>query len=281
MDYKDITRYILEHDWSNLVNIRNQFSYVSGIHNLPSNFYKRGDVLQYTEITHGYISDVKLEFTNKSKYFSKSNQILNYHYIPNNNEHGVVAYKQPLKNFCCNSFVSSGLLSGCIVCFLIFKKYILIIHEGGSGASINQQEKNKIGSRCYDIWRAICKELNYCHYFDATNDEVITGENAIDWLIQRIESINDFLFGSIMYSSSINCGINGISKSRRLTFLNYNYHTEKINLQSQMLCIAHRDYIGLCSMYWNQMEEEGSHGIVIETAGIISNTSAIQDVHTY
>lgn len=278
MDYKDITKYILNHDWSKLLDIKNYFSGTNDMRTLPSNFYKRDDET-ITEICHGYKSDVKIEFYNQSKYSSESNQILNYHYIPNNNEHGVVAYKQPLKNFCCNSFVSSGQLSGCIVCFLIFKEYILFIHEGGNGASINQQNSD-IVSRCHQIWRAICIELNHSHYSDDTNADVITGENAIDWLIQRIESIKELLFGSIMYSSSINCGINGISKSKRVTFLNYNYHTEIINLQSQMLCIAHRHYIGLCSMYWDQ-NDVSSHGIVIETAYITSNNMENQEVCIY
>ena len=283
----DITNLILKHNWEEIANQKKIiFPLFTGnsITKLPIIFFERGkyDSLgQVVNCCHGHVSNINVEFSNDLQYISNKNRILDFHIIPNHQAHGVVTYICPLDNFCRNSFVSTGDLSGCIVCFLIFGDKVLFIHEGGEGTSTVQPEtKNEISSRCYDIWRAICKILNRIHYFNAGGDISITGEPAIDWLIQRIESIDEFVFGSIMYKSEKNALTQGLSKKQKITFLNYDADNSAIDPKAQMLCIAQRNYIGFCTMCWDHSNKNKKpQGTIIETSDMTKQFYDVMDLN--
>lgn len=269
----DITNLILEHNWKEIANQKKIIAPLfaaNTITSIPIIFFERGnydDLGQVVNKCHGHVSNIDIKFSYDLQYISNENRILDFHIIPNHQVHGVVTYICPLDNFCRNSFVSTGELTGCIVCFLIFGDKVLFIHEGGNGETNQNELKNTKGARCYDIWRAICKILNRSHYYNAGGDIPITGESAIDWLIQRIESIDEFVFGSIMYRNETNAWTQGLSKNKKVTFLNYNPSSSVINPKAQMLCIAQRNYIGFCTMCWDDSNlNKKPQGTIIETS---------------
>lgn len=253
----DITQYILQHNLDKLANqkVIYDIKYGKNVGSLPVRFFSRGEDNDTTIYgSFGYVSDISINFQKGLVYNSDQNMILNFHVLQNNTDYGVMVYKSPIDNFCNNSFLSTGSLTGCIACFLAFENYIVFMHEGGDGTmDKNDGINHQLSGRCQNIWRALCGVLglnheNNCEYVE--DNDSITKEKAIDWLIKKIESLDDLVLGSIMYKSKNNACNQG--KSKKITFLNYDPYYDSLLFDAQMICIAQRNYIGFCSMCWEK-----------------------------
>lgn len=262
----DITKMINRHNWNDIAKIKKFFLHTNNpsIRTLPVIFFDRYDdnyVGKEKYGIQGYTSNESITFSNGCFYNSKKHNILNYHCLGNSNDPGVVTYMRLRSDICHNTYLSTGPLSGCIVCMLVFQKYVLFIHEGGSDSENKDDPKKQLSSRVYDIWRAICARLKISYYFTADSVKENTGDFAIDWLIQRIEDIKDFLFGSIMYYSETNPGKRNLSYSKKITYMNYKSTNANF---SHMLCILQNNYIGSCSMFWDSNSSNPPEGLIIE-----------------
>lgn len=141
---------------------------------------------------------------------------MEYHFLHENTQCGVVLYKAEWKSLPSRMLLSSGPLTGCIFCVLVFTNCVIFIHEGGSNKSQNKEDNLRV-NRFRDIFNAISLSLGSQSIikdkFADETDDVIA-------FIDKLEPFK-FLYGGIMLPVKDYVKPNRIYKDKNCVIVDY------------------------------------------------------------
>ncbi len=256
----NITNYINQHSYPRLLDLNYIFNAPIDARSTANAFFKRNSRANTPEqANHGYIMNnmVKFRYATDAYYeYYGADHALEYHIVTNVISNcGVMVHVVDLNGLDYKYMISSGYLSGCIVCCLYFRDKLIFVHEGGDVTYTEQNERGEtivydsenpfpMYKRCNDIIHAlkVIEPQLFARCYESTQGYKCTPTQAIFSLAGMLHLANGLVYGSIAYPA----------KERYALMTSYNkircmnYYARSKNNTAQVLCIADLNNVSAC-----------------------------------